>query len=335
MAIASGPLSDPHALSLRRESLRTGVWPTLFVCLFTAAYVAMSWSEPHRLVIAALIGLTVVASITVSRAPLDGILRSRWREPFFLGYSATLTGCVTTAILVDGASASPMMPLLFLPLVYAAVSYPVLPMLLVALMDLTAFLVVASMSQTPAPMHMFMFASSLATAAWICAWLSNDHEQHRNELARASRTDPLTGCLNRRGFSEAFDDETGRAGRLGVGLTLILIDLDDFKAVNDEHGHAAGDELLRWVADRLHAEFRAHDVVARLGGDEFAVLTYAEPETATERILAAFARRAPACVGAARFPTDGHELDALSRVADSVLYACKHARPRGSRALAA
>ena len=308
------------------QTLKTGVWPTLFVCLFSSAYVATSWAQPHRPLISAIIVLTVAASVTVRVVRLDRLLRGRWLEPFFLGYSAMLTACLTTAILADGGAMSPLMPLMFLPLVYAAVSYPVLSMLLVGLMDLTAFLLVASLSETRAPMQLFVFASTLATAAWICAWLSHNHDRHRREPARVSRTDPLTGCLNRRGFSESFATETARAARLDAELTFVLIDLDHFKAVNDEHGHAAGDELLVWVAEQLQTGLRAHDVVARLGGDEFALLTDAEPITALERVLSVLGPRAPASVGTSVFPDDGTTLDQLSRVADFELYESKRAR---------
>jgi len=321
-------LHDPHGVEIRRRTIRTGVWPTLFVCLFAGMYAASSWDQPNRPLLVGIIVVTVVSSIAVRLVPLDWVLRGRWREPFFLGYSASVTGFLTAAIVADGGGVSPLMPMMFLPLVFAAVSYPLVSMLLVGLMNLTAFNLVALLTEAPLSMELFMFAVSLATAAWICAWLSHNHEVHRRTLARASRTDPLTGCLNRRGFTEAFDLETARAGRQGLELTYVLVDLDRFKAVNDKHGHAAGDALLVWVADRLRTGLRANDVVARLGGDEFALLTDADPMTAQERVRALLSPRAPASVGTAVFPGDGKTLDELSRVSDRELYDRKGARPR-------
>ena len=85
-------------------------------------------------------------------------------------------------------------------------------------------------------------------------------------------TDPVTGCLNHRAMRRRLDEEIGRATRTGVPLSCMLIDLDDFKMVNDVHGHAAGDDTLRAVVHALVNEFRAFDRVARYGGDEFVVI---------------------------------------------------------------
>jgi diguanylate cyclase (GGDEF)-like protein len=96
---------------------------------------------------------------------------------------------------------------------------------------------------------------------------------HERDLAR---TDPLTGVSNSRSFFELADTERARARRNKAPMTLIYMDLDDFKIVNDEHGHQAGDELLEAVAGILSTGRRATDVVGRLGGDEFALVL---PET--------------------------------------------------------
>jgi diguanylate cyclase (GGDEF)-like protein len=85
-------------------------------------------------------------------------------------------------------------------------------------------------------------------------------------------TDAVTGCLNHRAMRRRLDEEIGRAMRTGGPLSCMLIDLDDFKLVNDRHGHAAGDAMLREVVHALVGEFRAFDRVARYGGDEFVVI---------------------------------------------------------------
>jgi len=85
-------------------------------------------------------------------------------------------------------------------------------------------------------------------------------------------TDPVTGCMNHRAMRRRLDEEIGRAMRTDGRLACLLIDLDNFKLVNDRHGHAAGDALLREVAQALMGEFRAFDRVARYGGDEFVVI---------------------------------------------------------------
>ena len=85
-------------------------------------------------------------------------------------------------------------------------------------------------------------------------------------------TDAVTGCMNHRAMRRRLDEEIGRALRSGAPLSCLLLDLDDFKLVNDRHGHQAGDSMLRQVVHALVGEFRAFDRVARYGGDEFVVI---------------------------------------------------------------
>ncbi len=85
-------------------------------------------------------------------------------------------------------------------------------------------------------------------------------------------TDAVTGCMNHRAMRRRLDEEIGRAMRTGGPLSCLLLDLDDFKLVNDRHGHPAGDAMLREVVRALVGEFRAFDRVARYGGDEFVVI---------------------------------------------------------------
>lgn len=95
-------------------------------------------------------------------------------------------------------------------------------------------------------------------------------------------TDPVAGCMNHRAMRRRLEEEIGRARRLGTPLSCLMVDLDDFKLVNDRNGHQAGDALLREVAQALMGEFRAFDRVARYGGDEFvAILPHAGIEAAT------------------------------------------------------
>jgi diguanylate cyclase (GGDEF)-like protein len=114
-------------------------------------------------------------------------------------------------------------------------------------------------------------------------------------------TDPVTGCMNHRAMRWRLDEEIGRATRTGGPLSCLLIDLDDFKLVNDRHGHQAGDAMLRGVVQGLVGEFRSFDRVARYGGDEFVViLPNADLDSA-----AAAAARALARLQAGPFPDGG------------------------------
>jgi len=114
--------------------------------------------------------------------------------------------------------------------------------------------------------------TEVVVGALIAALVQRVRREHVALLAMA-RTDPLTGLGNRRAFEEALDDECVRARRLGQPLSLVCLDLDHFKQVNDHAGHAAGDLVLRQLADAIRAAARARlDRGFRLGGDEFALL---------------------------------------------------------------
>lgn len=97
-----------------------------------------------------------------------------------------------------------------------------------------------------------------------------DEELHR--VRQMSLTDELTSLPNRRAFMARMEEEVARVERYGMPMSLAVIDLDRFKRINDEHGHAAGDEVLRCYATQIFSVFRNHDLVARYGGEEFAVL---------------------------------------------------------------
>jgi diguanylate cyclase (GGDEF)-like protein len=92
------------------------------------------------------------------------------------------------------------------------------------------------------------------------------------EARQAARVDSLTGALNHGAMLSRLEEEIDRSRRYRTGLAALIIDLDDFKSINDRWGHATGDSVLRQVAALLRSEFRAHDQVARYGGDEFVVL---------------------------------------------------------------
>ena len=165
-------------------------------------------------------------------------------------------------------------------------------------------------------------------AAVLCAWQAQNHDRARDRLLLVSRTDPLTESLNRRGFEERVRAELADAVRSGRSLALVLLDLDNFKAVNDLHGHPAGDDLLCWVVERMRRTVRPLDTVGRLGGDEFAVLAPGLDQAGAtelgERIRGVLAERIAVTTGAACFPVDGVDPDELQRRADSHLYEQKH-----------
>jgi diguanylate cyclase (GGDEF)-like protein len=112
-------------------------------------------------------------------------------------------------------------------------------------------------------------------------------ERANEQLAQLALHDPLTGLANRRKFVERFAYEMARADRIRTPPSLLMIDIDHFKAINDKHGHLAGDACLRAVAALLAQSVRAVDLVARFGGEEFVVLL---PETSVDQSLIAAER---------------------------------------------
>ena len=166
-----------------------------------------------------------------------------------------------------------------------------------------------------------------------------EHEAIQREMMRQARTDPLTGLLNRRAFREEVLRHTDRADREGVPSTLMFVDLDHFKAVNDRLGHEAGDRVLVRTAELLRDTVRPADLVARLGGDEFALwLSGADHMTAAERaeslrvdlpnaldeIVGGVPPRITLSMGIATRRTGSDEdIDGLIRRADEAMYEAK------------
>ncbi len=159
----------------------------------------------------------------------------------------------------------------------------------------------------------------------------------RDSLVREqglSRRDPLSGMLNRKGFYEEAMRLIALCRRTGRPLTVAYIDLDNFKAINDQLGHERGDEVLRHAADALEAAIRPSDVGARLGGDEFVLLFPelggSEAAVALERVHASLVEALPkepvevtASIGAATFVQPPENIEDMVRASDAQMYRAK------------
>ncbi|MCK8686685.1 sensor domain-containing diguanylate cyclase [Pseudomonas umsongensis] len=165
--------------------------------------------------------------------------------------------------------------------------------------------------------------------------------QAEEELRFLAHHDPLTGLANRALFNDRLDAALRAAQRHDSSLALLFLDINDFKGINDVHGHAAGDQVLRMIARRLQGCVRETDTVARMGGDEFTVLltdiqsqgdvcekvaqilaVMAEPPDADSFVLTM-----PSCsIGIACYPADGEDADTLLSHADDDMYRIKRQR---------
>jgi diguanylate cyclase (GGDEF)-like protein len=185
--------------------------------------------------------------------------------------------------------------------------------------------------------------------AWRLLELEKENARLRKRVARLrgfrimAYRDPLTGMWNRRYFEERLREEHSRClrGGPGRGFSVLIVDINFFKDINDRHGHLVGDEVLKWVGDFLTAHLRTHDIACRTGGDEFMILL---PDVATnvarvvQRLRAELehanrSRSLPVSlsIGSASWPESSTSYEALLASADAAMYEDKRAQRLGSR----
>jgi len=181
--------------------------------------------------------------------------------------------------------------------------------------------------------------SPVILVAYITTMLSADIRFAVDKIKRVSDTDELTGVYNMRAFNVILQRTFRQAVRYGHPMSLVMIDSDNLKAINDSYGHDAGNLLLRHLVNRIRDGLRSSDVVARFGGDEFIVLlTETGPDGAVEvaeRIrrgvedarldLGGNFVRSTVSIGVSSYPTGGADLGAILEKADQALYRAKQA----------
>jgi diguanylate cyclase (GGDEF)-like protein/putative nucleotidyltransferase with HDIG domain len=321
-------MTDLSGIRLRTSSIEIGFWLTVAVVIASSGYVGLTWDEPHRPLLVLIFAVALASACAIKAVPAEVIVHSRYCEAFFLAWSALDIALIALVSGIDGGVTSPFAGLFYLTLIFAALSYPFASMITASVLNLIGFLAVAFLAGEPSSTFVFYMAAALVMAGAMCAWQAHKHDVQRGELARVSRSDPLTACLNRRGFEERFAAELSDASRHGHPFALVLLDLDHFKLVNDSHGHAAGDELLCWVVETMAGILRPIDALGRMGGDEFAILVSGAGEAdgvaLADRVRGALAERISATTGLACFPADGADRDELYQHADAELYAAKH-----------
>jgi diguanylate cyclase (GGDEF)-like protein len=189
--------------------------------------------------------------------------------------------------------------------------------------------------------RLFMIGAGLfiliSCGAWQLALAITRRRIYQAQLVQMATTDPLTGLPNRKLFFDRLEECIAHVTRHGRKLTLLYIDLDGFKCVNDTLGHEAGDELLIKVGDVLEKNLRKSDIIARLGGDEFAIILFEINELEDARLvgekvvamlsqpfeLKAGTARIGGSVGAAVFPDHAKSAKALVKRSDTCMYKAK------------
>ncbi len=267
---------------------------------------------------------------------------SRWKLAL---ETWAMVGFITWVCFYTDGLASPLLNIYLLPVITAALTLgKVTTLIEVALIAACQVFLGGSFSMDKLLSLAFLggFTAQIAPIILVAYIVSLFAVDIRYGLSRAkllAETDELTGLLNIRGFSIAANRLFGQALRYNRPATVLMIDSDDLKSVNDSHGHEAGNGLLRQLTRLVQAELRYTDVLARYGGDEFVVLL---PETpakgaldVAERIRDAIASASldlggtrVACtvsIGAASHPADGNSLDALVARADRAMYQAKQA----------
>jgi diguanylate cyclase (GGDEF)-like protein len=254
----------------------------------------------------------VIAALNVAIGLAAGVMvASPQRGAFFNLWSFTCVALVLAAITFDRRS-SPVAVLLVLPIMFAGLAYPHRDVLAIGAMSVVGFAAVSAARFPGDGEHDALFALSLGLVTALAVKGAWQRERTRAEILALTRRlqdeathDTLTGCLNRRGLAPLAEFAVARARRGGSSLSLMMIDVDRLKEVNDGFGHDAGDEALVAVAEVLHRGVRATDAVARMGGDEFAVLladaAARDAATVGERLQAALAAH----------PLSGLRFDAL------------------------
>jgi diguanylate cyclase (GGDEF)-like protein len=325
------PTMDAFEDDLRIRSVAVGVFLTAFTSFAIAVYATFTWQQPHRSILMGAVVAAVAVGAALLVLPTEKVVRSRWREPFFLTWSALLIAIVNLLVIVDGTDESPLALVYVLPLIFAASSYPLWPTIVVCVADVGSCLGVGLSDGGADVSRAFILVALLSATAVMGVLQSRNHDHQRNALKVISRTDPLTGVLNRRGFDERLDIELRRARRRAEPLALVVGDIDHFKRLNDEFGHAAGDEALRRVADALRASSREMDVISRIGGEEFAMLmpatgldgAYEAAERMRRALESSDGGRLTISFGAVELADEHDDPAALIARADAALYDAK------------
>jgi diguanylate cyclase (GGDEF)-like protein len=295
-----------------------------------------TWSTgPNR---PALLALTAIGGATLGASAVAGsgtrLASSRLRGVGFAVWAVAGIGFILAATLLDHGLTSPLVWLFPLGTMFCALVHPPELVRVQAVGTFVAFsaLAVADHGFTERPASVGLRLAYLVAVGFFCErGAAARWALHREQLELADR-DPLTKLANHRVFHERLRAELSAAERGGEPVALLLVDLDRFKDVNDEHGHLVGDAALRAVADVLRAVARESDVAARVGGEEFGIVLRGTDERGAEVVaervraeVAAIVDPVPVTVSVGCAGTCGAATtaEALFDAADRAMYQAK------------
>ncbi len=282
----AGPASD-HAELYWRTHIQIGFGVFLGEAVAILVYLGLTPHGRHRPI---LYGMAI-AWLLFALGNLLFVTRlaaSHWRVRFSVTWTVLASFAIAGFAVLDGGMNSPVVILLFLPISFAALAFTPSQALLCGASTLASAAILTNDS-TGSKMSegaVAMLLAALAGASVLCVTAAVNrlrrerHEQHLlAEIVTLGSTDGLTGCVVHRVLHEHLQVEIARAQRHLGPLSLMLVDVDNFKRINDTYGHLVGDNTLAAVGSAIRSRVRAIDLVGRIGGDEFAVLL---PETEPE-----------------------------------------------------
>jgi diguanylate cyclase (GGDEF)-like protein len=248
---------------------------------------------------------------------------------------------ITWVAMHTGALASPLLGLYLLVVITSALALGRLASIAQLALIAGCYFALGALNDTPAEPVRVGAASFalLLVAAYVTTMLASDIRRALGQVRLLSGTDELTGVLNMRAFRTLAERVFKQAARYTRPCSVMMIDSDSLKAVNDAHGHQTGNRLLKLIVHCIQEELRDTDIVARYGGDEFVVML---PETFAAGAAGVGSRirlrvqesvldtrdamvRSTVSIGIASFPEHGESLDEMIEKADAAMYASKEA----------
>ncbi len=271
-------------------------------------------------------------------------LPARWK---FVIETIAMIALTAVAVWNTGRVDSPLLNLFLLVVIFSALTLGRL-VTLIELGVITAFYLYGAYSVDGSHIfsysvfsHLMLEFAPFVLVAYVTSLLAADLGFARAHVQQLADTDPLTGLSNMRAFKNALSRRQRLASNEDEPLSVLMVDVDNLKIINDRHGHGTGDVAIRTVAEAIKASVRADDLVARYGGDEFVVLLSSAPQhaaqSAGERILAHITKQPikagkdrlgiSVSIGLATQPMMAGQIEDLLHYADQALYESK----RGGR----